>query len=87
MLFRSLRPDMILMDCMMPGLTGGETAIALRERGVGVPIVAVTADVSDDSRARALAAGMDDHITKPLRRELLERTLARHLPVPASARA
>lgn len=82
-----LRPDMILMDCMMPGLTGGETAIALRERGVGVPIVAVTADVSDDSRARALAAGMDDHITKPLRRELLERTLARHLPVPASARA
>jgi signal transduction histidine kinase/ligand-binding sensor domain-containing protein/DNA-binding response OmpR family regulator len=74
--------DAILMDCEMPVMDGFSATRALRARepaDVHVPIIALTADVTGTGRAACLAAGMDDHLAKPFRREALHGTLARWL--------
>jgi signal transduction histidine kinase/ligand-binding sensor domain-containing protein/CheY-like chemotaxis protein len=74
--------DAILMDCEMPVMDGFSATRALRSNepaGVHVPIIALTADVTSAGRAACLAAGMDDHLAKPFRREALHGILARWL--------
>jgi signal transduction histidine kinase/DNA-binding response OmpR family regulator len=73
----------ILMDCQMPEMDGYRAAEEIRRRegpGRHVPIIAVTADVLKDARAKCLAAGMDDYITKPIRPKDLAAALDRLLP-------
>ncbi|MCG8591700.1 MAG: ATP-binding protein [Proteobacteria bacterium] len=73
--------DCVLMDCQMPELDGFEAAAAIRalerERGHAgrVPIIALTASVMAGDRDRCLAAGMDEVLAKPLRREALAAVL------------
>ncbi len=71
--------DTILMDVMMPVMDGMEAARAIRASGradaASVPIVAMTANAYAEDRKAALAAGMDRHLTKPLERADLVRTL------------
>lgn len=64
---REHRPDLILMDLSMPGLTGTQAMRALRadDQFRSVPIVALTAHALDDERREALQAGFDAVITKP----------------------
>jgi signal transduction histidine kinase/ligand-binding sensor domain-containing protein/CheY-like chemotaxis protein len=74
--------DAILMDCEMPVMDGFSATAAVRRRepdGIHVPIIALTADVTSDGRAACLAAGMDDHLAKPFRREALHAMLVRWL--------
>jgi signal transduction histidine kinase/ligand-binding sensor domain-containing protein/CheY-like chemotaxis protein len=74
--------DAILMDCEMPVMDGFSATRALRARerpGVHIPIIALTADVTSAGRAACLAAGMDDHLAKPFRRETLHGILTRWL--------
>ncbi len=74
--------DAILMDCEMPVMDGFSATRALRARepaGMHVPIIALTADVTGTGRAACLAAGMDDHLAKPFRRETLHGMLGRWL--------
>jgi signal transduction histidine kinase/CheY-like chemotaxis protein len=84
------RFDIILMDCQMPILDGYEAAREIRKResaGQRIPIVAVTAHAMKDHDLECKAAGMDDHITKPLDRERLQRCLNLYLVDDASSRA
>lgn len=69
--------DLILMDMRMPGMSGVETAMALRREGVATPIVALTANAFDDDRRACLAAGMDDFLVKPISPSSLRATLIR----------
>jgi CheY-like chemotaxis protein len=69
--------DLILMDLRMPGLSGVQTAKALRAKGVTSPIAALTADAFDEDKRACLAAGMDDFLVKPLTQEALRDVLKR----------
>lgn len=64
--------DLILMDIHMPRMNGMEAAASIRESGFSaVPIIAVTAENSPEERQKCLDAGMDDFITKPIKREMV----------------
>jgi signal transduction histidine kinase/DNA-binding response OmpR family regulator len=69
--------DAILMDCQMPEMDGFAATAAIRELGSAVPIIALTANASDGDRERCLAAGMNDYVMKPLRRDALQTALNR----------
>ncbi len=69
--------DLILMDMRMPGLSGPETTVQLRAKGVRTPVVALTANAFEDDRQTCLAAGMDDFLVKPLAPDALREALAR----------
>ncbi len=79
--------DLILMDVQMPEMDGFEaTAEIHRQLGQqgSPPIIAMTANAMEGDRERCLAAGMDDYISKPVRREDLCRTVSRWIREPAS---
>ena len=73
--------DLVLMDVQMPGMDGIEATALLREiqrrRGDHCPIVALTAFAMSGDRERFLAAGMDEHLAKPVRAPDLARLLER----------
>jgi len=83
--------DLVLMDCQLPGMDGLETTRHIRALPAGrsLPIIALTANVLARDRESCLAAGMNDFIAKPVRREELEECLRRWLvnvpPVPDSS--
>jgi signal transduction histidine kinase len=75
---------LVLMDVQMPLLGGYEATRILRDRERvterRVPIVAMTASAMEGDRARCLAAGMDDHVAKPVSLAALAETLRRWVP-------
>ena len=73
------RPDIILMDWMMPGVSGIELTRRLRKDSFteDIPIIMLTAKVSEDDKVAGLEAGTDDYVIKPFSpRELLARIRA-----------
>jgi response regulator RpfG family c-di-GMP phosphodiesterase len=75
----------VLMDCQMPEMDGYEATRQLREPASGVrnskiPVIALTAHALATDRAKCLASGMDDYLTKPINPALLQRALSRALP-------
>jgi CheY-like chemotaxis protein len=77
------RYDAVMMDCQMLELDGYDATAELRRREYGVrrtPVIAMTAHAMPSDRARCLAAGMDDYVSKPIRREQLIAALQRWIP-------
>jgi two-component system, cell cycle response regulator DivK len=59
-------PDLILMDIGLPGLSGLEAVRAIRARSSTIPIVAVSSGVMPGDRERAIEAGCDEFVAKPI---------------------
>ena len=76
------RPELILMDLSLPKLDGLAATRRIRsQRGFGrVPIVAVSAHDSPESRSEALAAGCNEYVTKPIDFDELKSLVNRFLP-------
>ena len=80
--------NLVLSDIRMPRMNGLELARWMRESGITVPIIALTARAFKEDEAACMAAGMDGLLTKPVDFELLECTIAERLnPPPALQRA
>ncbi len=89
---RELRPDLLVLDVMMPGLDGFAVASTLRSKGDQVPVVFLTAKDATEDQVQGLTLGGDDYVTKPFGleevvariRSVLRRTSG---SVPAAAEA
>lgn len=73
-----LRPDIALLDIGLPDFTGYEVAERIRQEGWGrgMLLIAITGWGQADDKRRALAAGFDHHLTKPVDPDQLEALLA-----------
>ncbi|MFO0600988.1 MAG: response regulator [Myxococcaceae bacterium] len=86
-LARTLPYEVVFLDCHMPEMDGYEASRTIRRLSgaiAHVPIIALTADALVGARERALAAGMTEHLAKPLRPAALKHLIAR-LRSPARA--
>lgn len=68
--------DLVLMDCRMPGMDGFEATRKLRERGLTLPVLALTAGVTQAERTLCEEAGMEEVLPKPLKLDSLRHALA-----------
>jgi DNA-binding response OmpR family regulator len=70
-------PDLILLDVMMPGMSGWDLCRELRRRGLDTPVIMLTARGEEVDRVLGLELGADDYVTKPFSlRELMARIRA-----------
>ncbi len=75
-LFETFQPDLIVLDLMLPDMTGEEVCRMVRKSS-NVPILMLTAKSSEDDMVNGLMIGADDYITKPFSpRELLARVIS-----------
>lgn len=75
--FETLNPDIIFMDIQMPVMNGYEAATAIRKLKLGkhIPIIAVTAGTEKEEKEKCLKVGMNDYISKPIAKGIIEETL------------
>ncbi len=76
---RDTEPDLILLDWMMPGLTGVEVCRRLRSTGAMMPVILLTAKDGIEDRVAGLDAGADDYVLKPFSIEELLARVRAHL--------
>ena len=70
-------PDLVLLDIMMPGMSGWDLCRELRRRGLDAPVIMLTARGEEVDRVLGLELGADDYVTKPFSlRELMARIRA-----------
>jgi two-component system alkaline phosphatase synthesis response regulator PhoP len=70
-------PDLLLLDIMMPGMSGWDVCRELRQKGLDIPVIMLTARGEEVDRVLGLELGADDYVTKPFSlRELLARIRA-----------
>jgi len=79
---REGRYDLVLLDQMMPGMSGTQTLAAIREEHLAddTPVIALTADAIVGAREAYLRDGFTDYLSKPIMYEELEAALKKHLP-------
>jgi len=69
----------VLMDIKMPDMSGYEAAKQIKETRPGLPVIAHTAYALFGDKEKSLEAGCDDHITKPVQKEVLIKVLKKYL--------
>jgi DNA-binding response OmpR family regulator len=75
--FRDDRPDLVILDVMLPSGSGFDVCRLIRQNGSAVPVLMLTARVAEDDRVRGLDGGADDYLVKPFgMRELMARVNA-----------
>ena len=74
-MFKEQKPQMILMDIQMPIMKGYEDTEKIRKINKDCIIIALTAGIITGEREICLSIGMNDYITKPINREILESTI------------
>jgi two-component system response regulator MtrA len=80
-LFRSMRPDLVLLDLMLPGIDGIQVCSTIRAES-GVPIIMLTAKGETTDVVKGLESGADDYVVKPFNpKELVARIKTRLRPV------
>lgn len=67
--------DAVVMDLQMPEMGGLEAVELLREKGYVRPVIALTAHAMRGEREKSMAAGFNEHLTKPIDRRILIETL------------
>ncbi|KAI3565875.1 hypothetical protein IWW34DRAFT_777336 [Fusarium oxysporum f. sp. albedinis] len=77
--------DLILMDISMPVMNGYEATARIRNSGIRLPIIAMTAYALKGDMERCMEKGMDDYIAKPMNRQLLMKKLLKWLVRPGGA--
>jgi CheY-like chemotaxis protein len=78
-------PDLLISDIAMPGQDGVALIQAIRERGLHIPALALSALSREEDRARAQAAGFDRYLVKPVDvRELLQAVASRNVHASAA---
>ena len=82
--------DLVFMDCHMPEMDGFSATRTIRRRGMAsrhggrLPVIALTANVIKGTEDECLAAGMDDYLAKPFRRDQIQTMVHKWLERPAS---
>lgn len=71
--------DLVLMDIQMPVMDGFEATRRLRERAPRLPVIGLTAHALSEEREKCLAAGMVEHVTKPIDPDILVTAVRRHV--------
>ena len=74
------RPDVCVLDLMLPGLDGWKVIEQARGEGIGTPIVVVSARGTEHDRVHALEIGADDYLVKPFSMKELDRPRRRRRP-------
>jgi two-component system response regulator MtrA len=83
--FHSAKPDLVLLDLMLPGKDGIEVCAQIRAES-GIPIIMLTAKSDTTDVVRGLESGADDYVVKPFNpKELVARIRTRLRPTPASS--
>lgn len=70
------RPDLILLDMVMPGMGGEATLREIKERYLDIPVIMVTVMTDEKKALNLLAEGASDYITKPIDFKYLEKNLS-----------
>ncbi|KAJ57392.1 histidine kinase [Actibacterium mucosum KCTC 23349] len=83
--FRAQRPDLVFMDISMPEMDGKEATATIRQieaetDAAPVPIVALTAHALSGDREEILKHGLDEYLTKPLKKDILHTVIRDHCP-------
>ncbi len=81
-ILRNMKPDIIFMDQVMPGIGGVETMQEIKydKRNADIPIICMTADLDEDIKENLLGNGFDHYLSKPIRDKQLEKILIDFLP-------
>jgi two-component system OmpR family response regulator len=84
---RAIRPGVILLDIMMPGMDGWETLERLKADGglTAVPVIVFTAREHREGRSKAQDLGAVDYFRKPFRPDALVQTIRRHLAATSTS--
>jgi CheY-like chemotaxis protein len=81
----TVRPDMVMLDLLMPGMSGQDVLRALRPRLPGIPMIVITADVQEPVHEECTRLGADRVINKPPSREAI-RGVLRLIPTGTPSR-
>ncbi len=71
--------DLIFMDMHMPEMDGVEATQKMREQGLEMPIIGLSANVTHEAKTQGMEAGMQDYLTKPFTRDMILRCLKKYI--------